>query len=104
MQADGSRMHRSSRRLEIPVTETVYGGMTRAELSEAQAQELHLEDHDRMVERTKDKKNAVEAFVYEMRNKVWLLRNFHLYHLLWNHFLLTDRLSACRRMDCAIGY
>ncbi|XP_078437019.1 heat shock protein 70 (Hsp 70) family protein [Wolffia australiana] len=67
---DGSKKHRPSRRVEVPVSETVYGGMTKAELSEAQVQELHLTNHDKMVERTKENKNAVEAFVYEKRNKL----------------------------------
>uniref|UniRef100_A0A1D1ZIY1 Heat shock protein 16 n=1 Tax=Anthurium amnicola TaxID=1678845 RepID=A0A1D1ZIY1_9ARAE len=69
-EADGIVKGWPSRRLEIPVTETVYGGMTKMELSEAQAQELQLACHDRMVERTKDQKNALEAYVYEIRNKL----------------------------------
>lgn len=45
--------------------------MTMAELSEAQQKEIQLAQQDRTMEQTKDKKNALESYVYEMRNKVW---------------------------------
>ena len=70
MQGDGPRTNRSSRRNEIPVNETIYGGMTRDELSQAQEQEQQLADQDKLIERTKERKNALEAYVYEVRNKV----------------------------------
>ena len=44
--------------------------MTKAELSEALDKELKLAQQDRIMEQTKDKKNALESYVYEMRNKV----------------------------------
>lgn len=44
--------------------------MTKAELSEAQEKELQLGQQDRIMEQTKDKKNALESYVYDMRNKV----------------------------------
>ncbi|MQL83355.1 hypothetical protein Taro_015825 [Colocasia esculenta] len=69
-ETEGTKMGRPSRRFEIPVTEAC-AGMTKAELSEAEAQEVQLESHDRMVERTKEKKNALEAYVYEIRNKLF---------------------------------
>jgi heat shock protein 4 len=31
---------------------------------------------DRVMEETKDKKNAVESYVYDMRNKVWSIPLF----------------------------
>ncbi|KAK1305389.1 Heat shock 70 kDa protein 16 [Acorus calamus] len=65
-QVDGARRGRTSRRLEIPVTENKYGGMTKSQLSDAQEMELQT----RVVEQTKDRKNALEAYVYEIRNKL----------------------------------
>lgn len=69
--ADGMRKDRVTRRLEIPVSEHIYGGMTMAELSEAQQKEIQLAQQDRTMEQTKEKKNALESYVYEMRNKLF---------------------------------
>lgn len=44
--------------------------MTEAELYEAQQKEIQLAQQDRAVELTKERKNALESYVYEMRNKV----------------------------------
>ncbi|KAJ4838677.1 hypothetical protein Tsubulata_003109 [Turnera subulata] len=60
-----------SRRLEIPVSENVYGRMTNAELSEAKNKELWLAQQDLKMEKTKEKKNALESYVYEMRDKIF---------------------------------
>ncbi|KAJ4982362.1 hypothetical protein NE237_033199 [Protea cynaroides] len=68
---DGMKKGRHLRRLEIPVTENVYGGMTEAELSEAHKKERQLEQQDIIMEQTKDKKNALESYVYETRNKIF---------------------------------
>ncbi|CAK9166911.1 unnamed protein product [Ilex paraguariensis] len=62
------------RRQDIPVSESVHGGMTRAELSQAQEKELQLAQQDIKVEQTKEKKNTLESYVYDMRNKI-----FHTY-------------------------
>ncbi|KAK1281239.1 Heat shock 70 kDa protein 16 [Acorus gramineus] len=67
---DGARRGRTSRRLEIPVTENKYGGMTKSQISDAQEMELQLAHQDWVVEQTKDRKNALEAYVYEIRNKL----------------------------------
>ncbi|KAK9155736.1 hypothetical protein Sjap_003216 [Stephania japonica] len=69
--ADGIGKGWHSRRSEIPVSETVYGGMTKAELSEAQDKELQLAQQDQIVEQTKDKKNSLESYVYDMRSKLF---------------------------------
>ncbi|KAM1807812.1 hypothetical protein FF1_030531 [Malus domestica] len=61
---------KATRRLEMPVSESIYGGMTKAELSEAQEKELQLAQQDKIMEQTKDKKNALESYVYEMQNKL----------------------------------
>ncbi|KAJ6397104.1 hypothetical protein OIU77_022028 [Salix suchowensis] len=68
---DGIRKGRIFKRLEIPVSEEVYGGMTKAELSEAEKIELWLAQQDLKMERIKDKKNALESYVYEMRDKIF---------------------------------
>ncbi|CAN1172108.1 Heat shock 70 kDa protein 16 [Linum perenne] len=69
--ADSSTRDRGNRRIQIPVSETVYGGMTKAQLSEAHEKELELTQQDRTVEQAKEKKNALESYVYEMRNKLF---------------------------------
>ncbi|CAL1375669.1 unnamed protein product [Linum trigynum] len=74
--ANGSR-DRGNCRVEIPVSENVYGGMTMAQLSEAHERELELTQQDKTVEQAKEKKNALESYVYEMRNKLFnTLRSF----------------------------
>ncbi|XP_022139588.1 heat shock 70 kDa protein 16 isoform X2 [Momordica charantia] len=70
-ESDVSRKARSTRRIEIPVSEHIYGGMTKAELSEAQERELQLAQQDKNMEQAKNKKNALESYVYEMRNKLF---------------------------------
>ncbi|KAG4920880.1 hypothetical protein AAZX31_18G095700 [Glycine max] len=70
--ADGTR--KDNRRLNVPVNENVYGGMTKAEISEAREKELQLAHQDRIVEQTKEKKNSLESYVYDMRSKL-----FHTY-------------------------
>ncbi|KAF9612792.1 hypothetical protein IFM89_003802 [Coptis chinensis] len=67
--ADEMRKSKHSRRIEVPVHETVYSGMTKAQVLEAHDKELRLVQQDQIMERTKDKKNALEAYVYDMRNK-----------------------------------
>ena len=52
------------------MSEKIYGGMTEAELSGAQEKELQLARRDKIVEQAKNQKNALESYVYEMRNKV----------------------------------
>ncbi|GAB4830895.1 hypothetical protein Ancab_004921 [Ancistrocladus abbreviatus] len=66
----GINKGKAVKRHEIPISETVYGGMTKAELSEAQEKELQLAQQDFKVEQAKDKKNAVESYVYETRSKI----------------------------------
>lgn len=52
------------------MSENIYGGMTNDEILEAQEKELNLTHQDRTMELTKDKKNSLESYVYEMRSKV----------------------------------
>lgn len=71
MQDDDIRKEQT-RRQDIPVSESVHCGMTRAELSEAQEEELLLTQQDINMERTQEKKNYLESYVYETRTKVML--------------------------------
>jgi heat shock 70kDa protein 4 len=52
------------------VSENVYGGMTKAEVTEAQEKERQLMQQDITMELTKDKRNSLESYVYDVRNKV----------------------------------
>ncbi|XP_058074803.1 heat shock 70 kDa protein 15-like [Magnolia sinica] len=54
----------------IPVSEVVYGGMAPVDVQKAVEKEFEMALQDRVMEETKDKKNAVEAYVYDMRNKL----------------------------------
>ncbi|CAN6326868.1 unnamed protein product [Urochloa humidicola] len=53
----------------VPVHELVYGALPAAELEKAVEKEYEMALQDRVMEETKEKKNAVEAYVYDMRNK-----------------------------------
>ncbi|XP_021889135.1 heat shock 70 kDa protein 16 [Carica papaya] len=69
-QADEVRLGNATKRLEIPVSENVYGGMTKAEYADAVEKESFLVQQDLKMEQTKDKKNALESYVYEIRDKI----------------------------------
>lgn len=87
---DEVRKGKIFKRLEIPVSEEVYGGMTKAELSEAEKIELQLAQQDLKMERIKDKKNALESYVYEMRDKVYSFMSSSLFpDLTFCHQLLN---------------
>lgn len=58
------------RRRNIPVSEYVFGGTTKDELFQAQETERMLAHQDIEVEQTKEKKNTLESFVYDTREKV----------------------------------
>lgn len=61
------------KKTNIPVSELVYGTMLPAEVQKSVEKEFEMALQDRVMEETKDKKNAVEAYVYDMRNKVRVL-------------------------------
>ena len=65
----------------MPVNENIYGGMTKAEISEAREKELQLAQQDIIIEQTKEKKNSLESYVYDMRSKVQIqcLNNLFLF-------------------------
>ncbi|XP_042427130.1 heat shock 70 kDa protein 16-like [Zingiber officinale] len=68
---DKSKTDIHPRRHALLITETVYNGTTKKWLLEAQEQEKWLAYQDKQMENTKDKKNALEAYVYEVRNKLF---------------------------------
>lgn len=58
------------KKTNVPVSEVVYGGLAASDVQKAVEKEFEMALQDRVMEETKDKKNAVEAYVYDMRNKV----------------------------------
>ncbi|CAA6671718.1 unnamed protein product [Spirodela intermedia] len=54
----------------VPVSESIHGGLPASDLQKAIEKEFEMALQDRVMEETKDKKNAVEAYVYDMRNKL----------------------------------
>ncbi|CAM0957480.1 unnamed protein product [Alopecurus aequalis] len=59
------------KKTNVPVAELVYGAMGPDELEKAVEKEFEMALQDRVMEETKEKKNAVEAYVYDMRNKLY---------------------------------
>jgi heat shock 70kDa protein 4 len=57
-------------RHNLPIIEYIYGAMRKQELLDAQELEQQLAYQDKLMERTKDMKNALESYVYDTRNKV----------------------------------
>jgi heat shock protein 4 len=62
---------KKTKRTDVPVHEVIYGGLPAAELTKAVEKEFEMALQDRVMEETKESKNAVEAYVYGMRNKLY---------------------------------
>eukprot|EP00250_Pteridium_aquilinum_P013504 c21375_g1_i1 orf=501-3035(-) len=62
---------KKSKRKDIVVNESVLGGVSQVDLEKAIEKEYEMALQDRVMEETKEKKNAVEAYVYDMRNKLY---------------------------------
>eukprot|EP01018_Ginkgo_biloba_P024220 Gb_38311 [translate_table: standard] len=58
------------KKIDVPISEIVFGGLSRQDLQKAAEKEFEMALQDRIMEETKEKKNAVEAYVYDMRNKL----------------------------------
>lgn len=58
------------KKIDVPVSGLVYGALGSEELVKASENEYEMALQDRVMEETKEKRNAVEAYVYDMRNKV----------------------------------
>ncbi|VAI91901.1 unnamed protein product [Triticum turgidum subsp. durum] len=65
-----SKNERPMHRQDLQIVESIYGVMSKQELLEAQEQEQQLAYQDKLVERTKERKNALESYVYDTRNKL----------------------------------
>ncbi|CAH9052891.1 unnamed protein product [Cuscuta europaea] len=61
---------RKVKKTNVPVSEMVYGALSATDVQKAVEKEYEMALQDRVMEETKDKKNAVEAYVYDMRNKL----------------------------------
>ncbi|KAF8724920.1 hypothetical protein HU200_020635 [Digitaria exilis] len=59
------------KKTNVPVSEVVHGALGADELNKAVEKEYEMALQDRVMEETKEKKNAVEAYVYDMRNKLY---------------------------------
>ncbi|XP_031265247.1 heat shock 70 kDa protein 14-like [Pistacia vera] len=70
METDAKAPKKKVKKTNIPVSELVYGGMVPADVQRAVEKEFEMALQDRVMEETKDRKNAVEAYVYDMRNKL----------------------------------
>ncbi|KAJ0960599.1 hypothetical protein J5N97_001524 [Dioscorea zingiberensis] len=68
--AKADAVKKKVKKTEVSITELVYGGMETIDLQKAVEKEFEMALQDRVMEETKDKKNAVEAYVYDMRNKL----------------------------------
>ncbi|KAL9238640.1 hypothetical protein vseg_013036 [Gypsophila vaccaria] len=68
VKADASK--KKVKKITVPVSEVVHGGLSRSEVQKAVEKEFEMALQDRVMEETKDRKNAVEAYVYDMRNKL----------------------------------
>jgi len=66
------------KKTNVPLSELVYGALKTVEVEKAVEKEFEMALQDRVMEETKDRKNAVESYVYDMRNKVRIfISSFH---------------------------
>lgn len=54
----------------MPVTKVIYEGLAATDMQKSVEKEFHMALKDPVMYETKYKKNVVEAYVYERRNKV----------------------------------
>eukprot|EP00475_Leptophrys_vorax_P044321 TRINITY_DN8840_c0_g1_i1.p1 TRINITY_DN8840_c0_g1~~TRINITY_DN8840_c0_g1_i1.p1 ORF type:complete len:844 (+),score=72.22 TRINITY_DN8840_c0_g1_i1:85-2616(+) len=62
---------KKTRRTDVPIESHLVGGLPPATLQQLVESEFEMALQDRVMEETKEKKNAVEAYVYDMRNKLY---------------------------------
>lgn len=55
---------------DIPVSEIIYNGMSPEDLKKPMEMELEMATQDRLMGETRDEKNDLLAYVYNMRHKV----------------------------------
>mmetsp|Transcript_2600 Transcript_2600/g.9505 ORF Transcript_2600/g.9505 Transcript_2600/m.9505 type:complete len:404 (-) Transcript_2600:150-1361(-) len=68
--AEEKKAKKKIKKTDLPIA-SVMGGMGPTELEQAVEKEFNLALQDRVMEETKDRKNAVEEYVYSMRNKLF---------------------------------
>lgn len=68
--AKADALKKKVKKTTVPLSETVYGGLSQGDVQKAVEKEFEMALQDRVMEETKDRKNAVEAYVYDMRNKL----------------------------------
>ena len=61
---------KKSKKVDVPVSAKVWGALSPPDLQKAIEEEYEMQLQDKVIEETKEKKNAVESYVYSMRNKV----------------------------------
>ncbi|XP_074270106.1 heat shock 70 kDa protein 16-like [Silene latifolia] len=64
------RKMKTKSRIDIPINEIMFGCMAEEDLVDAQEKEDELAHQDLKVEQAKEKKNSLESYVYDMRNKI----------------------------------
>ncbi|XP_024357147.1 heat shock 70 kDa protein 14 [Physcomitrium patens] len=82
---------KKTKRTDVPVHEVIHGGLPQPELTKAVEKEFEMALQDRVMEETKESKNAVEAYVYSMRNK--------LYEKLQNYVTESEREEMTARLQ-----
>lgn len=73
--AHSSTHNTEATRKNLGFSENVYGETTKYELLKALEIEHKLSEQDITAEHTKEKRNLLEAFVYDTRKKVLVLHN-----------------------------
>lgn len=90
-QAELTKHEIVKKRTSIQVTSDMLGGLSQVERKKAKDKEDDLAIQDKIMEETKDKRNAVESYVYDMRNK--LFNKYHNYATEFERKELTQRLQ-----------
>lgn len=62
---------KKTRRTDVSIESNLVGGLLQSDLDKAVESEYEMALQDRVMEETKEKKNSVEAYVYDMRNKLY---------------------------------
>ncbi|CAI5483683.1 unnamed protein product [Closterium sp. Yama58-4] len=61
---------KKTKKTDVPIEAHLVGGLPPAKLQQLVEEEFAMALQDRVMEETKEKKNAVESYVYDMRNKL----------------------------------
>ncbi|CAI6005864.1 unnamed protein product [Closterium sp. NIES-64] len=61
---------KKTKKTDVPIEAHLVGGLPPAALQQLVEEEFAMALQDRVMEETKEKKNAVESYVYDMRNKL----------------------------------